>query len=133
MHARRAEAAYHVELRAHVTGPEPEEALTALGAWLGQWTTTGGVPWRRWKVIRPKAEWGFHAALANHDLRRFSSRKAPPERFRHGARAPAQHTRGRLTIPNAPTRERPAGSRGQNSSCVLRPLPPAPAPMRGSW
>ncbi len=76
MHARRAEAAYHVELRAHVTGPEPEEGLTALGAWLGQWTTTGGVPWRRWKVIRSKAEWGFHAALANHDLRRFSSRKA---------------------------------------------------------
>ena len=76
MHARCAEAAYHVELRAHVTGPEPEEALTALGAWLGQWTTTGGVPWRRWKVIRSRAEWGFHAALANHDLRRFSSRKA---------------------------------------------------------
>ncbi|MGP8016167.1 MAG: type IV secretory system conjugative DNA transfer family protein [Thermoplasmata archaeon] len=76
MHARRAEAAYHVELRAHITGPEPEEALTALGAWLEQWTTTGGVPWRRWKVIRPKAEWGFHATLANHDLRRFSSRKA---------------------------------------------------------
>jgi len=76
MHARRAEAAYHVELRAHITGPEPEEALTALGAWLGQWTTSGGVPWRRWKVIRSKAEWGFHAALANHDLRRFSSRKA---------------------------------------------------------
>src|SRR5271157_434348 len=76
MHARRAEAAYHVELRVHITGPEPEEGLTALGAWLGQWTTTGGVPWRRWKVIRSRAEWGFHAALANHDLRRFSSRKA---------------------------------------------------------
>ena len=76
MHARRAEAAYHVELRAHITGPEPEEALTTLGAWLGQWTTTGGVPWRRWKVIRSRAEWGFHAALADHDLRRYSSRKA---------------------------------------------------------
>jgi hypothetical protein len=76
MHARRAEAAYHVELRAHITGPEPEEGLAALGAWLEQWTTTGGVPWRRWKVIRPKAEWGFHAALADHDIRRFSSRKA---------------------------------------------------------
>ena len=76
MHARRAEAAYHVELRAHITGPEPEEGLTALDTWLGQWTTTGGVPWRRWKVIRSKAEWGFHAALANHDLRRYSSRKA---------------------------------------------------------
>jgi hypothetical protein len=76
MHARRAEAAYHVELRAHITGPDPEEGLTALGAWLEQWTTTGGVPWRRWKVIRSRAEWGFHAALANHDLLRFSSRKA---------------------------------------------------------
>jgi len=75
MEVRQGEAAYHVELRTNIKGPQPEEALTALGAWLGQWTTTGGVPWRRWKVIRPRAEWGFHAALASHDLRRYSSRK----------------------------------------------------------
>jgi len=76
MHVRQAEPAYHVELRTHITGPKPEGALDALGVWLGQWTTLSGAEWRRWKVVPSKKEWKFHAALANHDIRRFSSRKA---------------------------------------------------------
>ena len=76
MEARQGEAAYHVELRTNIKGPQPEEALFALGNWLEQWMTSGGVPWRRWRVVPPNAEWAFHAALAAHDLRRFSSKKA---------------------------------------------------------
>jgi hypothetical protein len=75
MDARRAEAAYHVEMRARISGPQPAEALTALGAWLEQWTTSGGVPWRSWKTIPTKTERDFHAAFWNHDLGRFASKK----------------------------------------------------------
>jgi len=76
MHVRRAESSYHVELRTHITGPKPEQALAALGIWLGQWTTASGAEWRRWKAVPPKKEWKFHATLADHDLRSFASRKA---------------------------------------------------------
>ncbi|MGD0257615.1 MAG: hypothetical protein ABSB90_07030 [Thermoplasmata archaeon] len=76
MESRRAGPAYHVELRAHLRGPRPLEALTALGSWLEQWTTQGGVPWRSWQVIPRKPEQPFHAAFATHDIRRFSNRRA---------------------------------------------------------
>jgi len=76
MQSRLNDAAYHVELRAHLTGPRPEDGLDVLGTWLGQWTTPGGGPWRRWRVVPPKKEFEFHAALAAHDLGRFRSRKA---------------------------------------------------------
>jgi hypothetical protein len=76
MDARRGEPAYHVELRARLSGPQPKEALSALGAWLEQWTTSGGVPWRSWQVIPAKTEYAFHAACWNHDVSRFSSKKA---------------------------------------------------------
>jgi hypothetical protein len=76
MESRRAGPAYHVELRAHIRGPRPLEALTALGSWLEQWTTQGGVPWRSWRVIPRKLEQPFHAAFATHDMRRFSNKRA---------------------------------------------------------
>ncbi|MFZ3355720.1 MAG: hypothetical protein WA549_03045 [Thermoplasmata archaeon] len=75
MDARRAEAAYHVELRTHILGSNPTEALTALAAWLGQWVTPGGAAWRSWQVIPRKKEQPFHAAFATHDIDRFSSKK----------------------------------------------------------
>ncbi|HLM90794.1 MAG TPA: hypothetical protein VK424_01915 [Thermoplasmata archaeon] len=75
MDARRAEPAYHVELRAHLMGPQPDQSLIALGAWLEQWTTLGGVPWRTWKVIPRKKEQPFHTAFATHDFARFSNRR----------------------------------------------------------
>ena len=76
MRARNLEAAFHVEVRAHVSGPRPGEALAALGLWLSGWVTPGGVPWRRWRAVHPKKEWLFQAAMANHDLRSFLSRPA---------------------------------------------------------
>jgi hypothetical protein len=76
MESRRAEPAYHVELRGHLRGPRPLEALTAIGSWLEQWTTKGGVPWRSWQVIPRKLEQPFHTAFATHDIRRFSNRRA---------------------------------------------------------
>ena len=76
MQSRLNDAAYHLELRAHVTGPRPEDGLDVLGTWLGQWTTPGGATWRRWRVIPEKKEFEFHAVLAAHDLRKFRSRKA---------------------------------------------------------
>ena len=75
MDARRAEPAYHVELRVHLLGPNPTEAMTALAAWLGQLTTPGGACWRSWQVIPGKKEQPFHAAFATHDIGRFSSKK----------------------------------------------------------
>ena len=110
-------------LRVHITGPQADEALTALGAWLGQWTTTGGVPWRLWKLIRPKAEWGFHAALANHDLRQYSSRKAR----RNVSGTELAHL---LSIPWAahhPECTYAGAPRGQpGSELVVRPLSSSP-------
>jgi hypothetical protein len=76
MQSRLDDTAYHFELRAHLTGPRPEDGLDVLGTWLEQWTTPGGSPWRRWRVIPPKKEFEFHAALAAHDMKRFRSRKA---------------------------------------------------------
>ena len=75
MEARRTDAPYHVELRVRISGPQPGEALNAIGAWLEQWTTTGGVPWRSWQVIRTKARPEFLAAFVTHDPIRFSTRK----------------------------------------------------------
>ncbi len=76
MDARSRQSAYHFELRAHITGPRPNDALAALGTWLRQWTTATGATWRDWKVVPPRKEWSFHAALADHELRRFASKKA---------------------------------------------------------
>jgi hypothetical protein len=76
MESRRTGPAYHVELRAHLRGPRPLEALTALGSWLEQWTTQGGVPWRSWQVIPRKLEQPFHAAFATHDIGQFSNKRA---------------------------------------------------------
>jgi hypothetical protein len=76
MDARRGEPAYHVELRTRLSGPQPKEALSALGAWLEQWTNSGGVPWRSWEQIPTKAEADFHWACVNHDIGRFSTKKA---------------------------------------------------------
>jgi hypothetical protein len=76
MRARNAETAFQVEVRAHVSGPQPQDALAALGLWLSGWTTPGGAAWRRWKVIPPKKEWQFFASMMNHDLRHFTSKKA---------------------------------------------------------
>ncbi len=76
MDARSRQAAYHFELRVHITGPKPNDALAALGTWLRQWTTATGATWRDWKVVPPRKEWSFHAALVGHDLRRFASKKA---------------------------------------------------------
>ncbi|MGD1098722.1 MAG: hypothetical protein ABR888_00005 [Thermoplasmata archaeon] len=76
MNARRSLPAYHVELRTRIVGPHSEDALAAIGVWLSSWTTTGGAAWRRWKVIPPKKEWAFQAAMADHCLRRFASKRA---------------------------------------------------------
>jgi len=125
MEARQGEAAYHVELRTNIKGPQPEEALFALGNWLGQWVTSGGKPWRRWKLIRPKAEWAFHAALAAHDLRRFASRKARRD-------VSATELAHLLSIPWAahhPACSYAGAPRGQpGSELVVGPPPP---PRRG--
>jgi hypothetical protein len=76
MNARRTQPAYHVELRTRIVGPHPEDALAAVGVWLSGWTTPGGASWRRWQVIPPKKEWTFQAAMTNHCLRHFVSRRA---------------------------------------------------------
>ena len=76
MHARSRQAAYRFELRAHITGPKPNDALSVLGVWLRQWMTATGATWRDWKVVPPRKEWSFHAAFVDHDIRRFASRKA---------------------------------------------------------
>jgi hypothetical protein len=76
MDARYASAAYHVEIRTRIVGPRPVAALTALDAWLEQWTVPGGTPWRSWEAIPAKLEGKFHAALVTHDLHQFSSKKA---------------------------------------------------------
>jgi hypothetical protein len=76
MRARNAETAFHVEVRAHVSGPQPCDALAALGLSLAGWTTPGGAPWRRWKEIPPKKEWQFLVAMMSHDLRIFVSKRA---------------------------------------------------------
>jgi hypothetical protein len=73
--AKHAEAAYHVELRAHVSGPEPLDALSGLQAWLGQWTTPGGYPWRLWEAVPTGQTARFREAFAAHDLQQFASRK----------------------------------------------------------
>jgi hypothetical protein len=76
MNVRRAQQAYHVELRARIVGPHPEDALAAVGVWLSGWTTPGGASWRRWQVVPPKKEWAFQAAMTDHCLRHFVSRRA---------------------------------------------------------
>ncbi len=75
MNGRRAESAFHVELRAHITGPRAEDALASLGTWLSGWTTPGGAAWRRWKVIPPKKEWAFHEAMQDHCMHCFRSKR----------------------------------------------------------
>ncbi len=74
MNERRAESAFHVELRAHITGPRAEDALASLGTWLSGWTTPGGAAWRRWKVIPPKKEWAFDEAMQDHCMHCFRSK-----------------------------------------------------------
>jgi len=76
MDARRNLAAYHLEVRTRISGPQPGVALSALSSWLEQWTTPGGVPWRSWAVVPRKREKEFvRSAFAVHGLDRFSSRK----------------------------------------------------------
>jgi len=74
MRARYAESAYHLELRAHIAGPDPEEAHAALGTWLTSWTLPGGAAWRRWQMVPPKKEPAFHQAMQDHCFRCFSSK-----------------------------------------------------------
>ena len=74
MRARRDQSAYHVEVRAHIVGPEPDEAILALSTWLSGWTTPGGTAWRRWKVVPPKKEPAFHQAMLDHCMHCFRSK-----------------------------------------------------------
>jgi hypothetical protein len=74
MRARRDQSAYHVEVRAHIVGPEPDEAILALSTWLSGWTTPGGTAWRRWKVIPPKKEPAFHQSMMDHCMHCFRSK-----------------------------------------------------------
>ncbi|MGP8076953.1 MAG: hypothetical protein ACLP8Y_09575 [Thermoplasmata archaeon] len=76
MRARFAEAAFHVEIRAHVSGPRPDDALAALGLWLSGWVTPGGTAWRRWRVVPPKKEVAFHQAMVDHCFHCFQSKTA---------------------------------------------------------
>ena len=76
MRERNAEQAYHVEVRAHVSGPRPNDALAALGVWLSGWTTVNGAAWRRWQRIPPKKEWAFDEAMRDHCFKCFSSKRA---------------------------------------------------------
>jgi hypothetical protein len=76
MDARRADAAYHVELRTRIYGPRPWDALTALEHWLENWTTYVGDPWRWWDWIEDWWKPEFETALAAHDMTRFATKKA---------------------------------------------------------
>jgi len=76
MRARNAEAAFHTEIRARVSGPRPEDALAALGLWLSGWVTPGSTAWRRWRVVPPKKEVAFHQAMLDHCFRCFQSKAA---------------------------------------------------------
>jgi len=76
MIARRTQPAYHVELRTRIIGPREEDALDVVGVWLSGWTISGGASWRRWKVVSPKREWEFQAAMTDHCLRHFVSKRA---------------------------------------------------------
>jgi len=76
MIARRAQPAYHVELRTRIVGPREEDALDLIGVWLSGWTIVGGASWRRWKMVPPKKEWAFQAAMTDHCLRHFVSKRA---------------------------------------------------------
>jgi hypothetical protein len=76
MNVRRNQPAYRVELRTRIVGPRPEDALDSIGAWLSGWTTVTGAAWRRWQVIPPKKEWQFQAAMDDHCLVHFASKRA---------------------------------------------------------
>ncbi|HYA57258.1 MAG TPA: hypothetical protein VEH57_02180, partial [Thermoplasmata archaeon] len=75
MNVRRNQPAYHVELRTRIVGPRPEGALDSIGVWLSGWTTVTGAAWRRWLVIPPKKEWAFQAAMDDHCLVHFASKR----------------------------------------------------------
>jgi len=76
MTARQSLSPFHVELRTRIVGPHAEDALVAIGTWLSGWTTPGGASWRRWKVVPSKREWAFQAAMTDHSLRTFVSKRA---------------------------------------------------------
>lgn len=72
---RRRQPPFHLELRAHVAGPEPFAVYDSLTHWLGQFTSYGGAAWRYWRPVPRKKVQGFHTAFATHSLVAFTSRK----------------------------------------------------------
>jgi len=125
--ARHAEMAYHVELRAHVAGPNPEAGLSALDAWLLQWRVDGVTPWRRWEVVRPRAVARFREAFVNHELRWVTSRKGRRDvsatELAHLLRVPWAAHHPECTYSGAP-----AGRPG--SALLVSPSMSAPADPR---
>ncbi len=73
---RKAEPAYHVEIRAAIAGPHPQLVETALLGWVNSWTSIRGNCW--WDLRRVVRRRGheFLDALRDHDILRCAARKA---------------------------------------------------------
>ena len=72
---RRAEPAYHVEVRAAIRGPTDRFAEEALLSWLRSWTSVHGNLWWDQRPVAGKRRPAFLAAFRSHDMTRFAGRK----------------------------------------------------------
>ena len=76
MHKRKAEPAYHVEIRAAIGGPNLEAARKALCSWLDSWTSVRGNTWWKFRWLDKRHCVKFFNAVVNHDMLRFAAKKA---------------------------------------------------------
>jgi hypothetical protein len=75
LHKRKADPAYHVELRAAVFGAKPDLACETLSAWLRSWTSVNGNPWWSLEFVGQKSREKFYQAFGDHDMTRYAGRK----------------------------------------------------------
>jgi hypothetical protein len=75
LHARKSEPAYHIEIRAVVTGPSPQLLNNPLLGWLGSWTSFRGNPWWSLWPAEGSTRARFVEAFLNHDMLEFAAKK----------------------------------------------------------
>ncbi len=75
MQKRKAEPAYHVEIRAAVNGPDPELAESALSGWLDSFTSVRGNSWWKLRWVDEKRGPEFFKAIFAHDMTWFVAKK----------------------------------------------------------
>ncbi len=73
---RRAEPAYHVEIRTAIRGPTDRHAEEALLGWLRSWTSVHGNLWWNLRPVAGRARPAFLSAFRAHDMTRFAARKS---------------------------------------------------------